>query len=177
MKIQIIGGSGTGKSTLGKYISEKEKIKWIDTDNYLWKDHSFTETFSIKERKEMYQKDIETHREYIASGSIFSWCPTGFNNRDLLVFLFLNEENRMNRLYMRENERNSQFWQNENGEDTNDFLEWCRTYLTAKDKNKMFTYADYAYQMKISKSPTLKLDGSLPLEELYAEILNFYKNK
>ena len=31
MKIQIIGGSGTGKSTLAKYISEKEKIKWIDT--------------------------------------------------------------------------------------------------------------------------------------------------
>ncbi|WP_211316722.1 shikimate kinase [Oceanobacillus arenosus] len=26
---------GTGKSTLARYISEKENIKWIDTDNYL----------------------------------------------------------------------------------------------------------------------------------------------
>ncbi|MDJ0333052.1 AAA family ATPase [Planococcus sp. S3-L1] len=177
MKVQIIGGSGTGKSTLGKFISEKEKVKWIDTDNYLWKDHSFTETFSIEERKKMYEKDIGTHKEYVVSGSIFSWCPAGFSNRDLLVFLFLDEKDRMNRLHRRETDRNSRFWQNEKGEDTNDFLEWCKTYLTAKDSNMLFTYADYAYQMEVSKSPILKLDGSLSLEELYAEILNFYKEK
>lgn len=46
MKVQIIGGSGTGKSTLAKFISEKENIMWIDTDRYLWKDESFTEKSS-----------------------------------------------------------------------------------------------------------------------------------
>lgn len=174
MKIQIIGGSGTGKSTLGKYISEKEQIKWIDTDNYLWKDNSFTENFSIEERKKMYQKDMEIHKEYVASGSIFSWCPDGFRNRDLLVFLFLDEKVRMDRLEKREIERKSQFWQTNTGENTNDFLEWCKTYLTATEKEMTGTYAEHAYQMELSKSPVLKLDASLSLEELHAEILNIY---
>jgi adenylate kinase family enzyme len=54
MKVQIIGASGTGKSTLAKYISEKENIKWIDTDYYLWKDDSFSEKNPIGKRIEMF---------------------------------------------------------------------------------------------------------------------------
>lgn len=173
MKIQIIGGSGTGKSTLGKYISEKEQIKWIDTDNYLWKDNFFTENFKVEERKEMYQRDMATYNEYVASGSIFSWDPDGFRNRDLLVFLFLDENVRMERLLKRESERKSQFWQMKTGENTNDFLEWCKTYLIATDKETIGTYAEHAYQMEVSKSPVLKLEASLSLDELHAKILKF----
>ena len=40
MKMQVIGASGTGKSTLCQYISEKTGDYWIDTDKYLWKDSS-----------------------------------------------------------------------------------------------------------------------------------------
>ncbi len=31
VRIQIIGGSGTGKSTLGAFIGQAEQIPWIDT--------------------------------------------------------------------------------------------------------------------------------------------------
>ncbi|MFE3976495.1 AAA family ATPase [Peribacillus simplex] len=173
MKVQIIGGSGTGKSTLAKFISEKEQIKWIDTDHYLWEDESFTRNNLIEKRNELYQKDMESCSDYVASGSIFSWCPTGFNNRDLLVFLFLDESIRMERLRNRELKRNvSEMWLDENGEYTSDFLEWCKTYRTKVDKSMAGTYAEQSYQMKLSKSPVLSLDSSRPLEELYAEILN-----
>ncbi|WP_312099246.1 AAA family ATPase [Niallia sp.] len=177
MRIQIIGGSGTGKSTLAKYISEKEKIKWIDTDNYLWKDDTFTENNPMEKRKEMYQKDINSNSSYVVSGSIFMWCPDGFSNRDLLVFLSLDEDIRMDRLRDRESKRNnlSKMWLDENGEYTNDFLEWCKTYWTAKEKSMAGTYAEQEYQMKISKSPVLKLDSSKSLDELYDEILNQLK--
>ncbi|MBH0156156.1 AAA family ATPase [Fictibacillus sp. 5RED26] len=170
MKVQIIGGSGTGKSTLAKYISEKEDIKWIDTDNYLWKDDSFLENNPIEKRVEMYQRDMFSNDSYIASGSVFMWCPEGFNNRHLLVFLSLDEEVRMQRLRNREIERNSQIWLDENGEYTNDFLEWCKTYWSEEDKKMAGTYGEQSYQMTISKSPVLKLNGSQPLDELYAEI-------
>lgn len=53
MKLQLIGASGTGKSTLGKYIAEKEQIKWIDTDDYLWKDEHFSENYPIDQRLKM----------------------------------------------------------------------------------------------------------------------------
>lgn len=86
MRIQIIGGSGTGKSTLGKWIGQQESIPWIDSDHYLWKDHTFTEKRSVAERYALYTPDIENHRQYVVSGSVFSWNPTGFDNRELLVF-------------------------------------------------------------------------------------------
>lgn len=57
MRIQIIGGSGTGKSSLAKYMSENEAIKWIDMDAFLWKNHSFTENNSIERRQELYQME------------------------------------------------------------------------------------------------------------------------
>lgn len=174
MKIQIIGGSGTGKSTLAKFISEKENIKWIDTDSYLWKDDSFTENNPIEKRIELYQNDMKSNSSYIASGSIFYWCPNGFSNRDLLIFLSLDEKVRMERLRNREIERNklNQMWLDENGEYTNDFIEWCKTYLSEEDKSMAGTYAEQSYQMEISKSPVLKLESSRPVEELYTEILN-----
>ncbi|WP_391205415.1 hypothetical protein [Psychrobacillus sp. L4] len=78
MKIQIIGGSGTGKSTLARFISEKENIKWIDTNNYLWTDDSFKENNPVEKRVEMHRKDMESGTSYVVSGSVFSWCSEGF---------------------------------------------------------------------------------------------------
>ena len=174
MKIQIIGGSGTGKTTLGKYIGEKEGLKWIDTDKYIWKDDVFTERYPVEERLEMYRRDMKSSDSYVASGSVYAWCKDGFSDRDVLVFLFLDEGLRFERLRAREAERNSQLSLDENGETTNEFLEWCQTYLTAADKEMVGTYAEHAHQMAISKSPVMKLDSSLPLEELHARIIEAY---
>lgn len=171
MKIQIIGGSGTGKTTLGKYIGEKEGLKWIDTDQYIWKNDAFIEDYPIEERLEMYRRDMESCVGYVASGSIYSWCKNGFGDRDLLVFLYLDEDLRLKRLRAREVQRQSQFSLDEKGEMTNEFLEWCQTYLIATDKEMVGTYAEHAHQMDISKSPVLKLDSSLSLEELHARIM------
>lgn len=173
MKIQIIGGSGTGKTTLGEYIGEKEGLKWIDTDKYIWKDDFFVEDYPVEERLKMYRKDMESCNGYVASGSIYSWCKNGFNDRDLLVFLYLDEDLRLERLRAREAQRQSQFSLDEKGEMTNEFLEWCQTYLTATDKEMVGTYAEHSHQMNIAKCPVLKLDSSLSLEELYSRIMEY----
>ncbi|WHY72052.1 AAA family ATPase [Fictibacillus enclensis] len=178
MKIQIIGGSGAGKSTLAQYISEKEKIKWIDTDQYLWKDDTFTENHPIEKRLDMYQKDMESSSSYVVSGSTYSWYPQGFCSRELLVFLSLNETIRLKRLRDRERQRENltkSWWLDENREYTNDFLEWCKTYYTATNKSSAGTYAQHAYLMRISKSPVLKLDSSQSVEKLYDETMKEYK--
>lgn len=173
MKIQIIGGSGTGKSTLAKYISEQEQVKWIDTDDYLWKDATFTENHPIEKRQQLYEQDSASGGSYVVSGSVFSWCPEGFSNRDLLVFLSLDETVRMERLRNREIERNGlqEMWLDENQAYTNDFLAWCKTYWTEEDEGMAGTYAEQSYQMELSASPVLKLDSSRPVEELYIEVL------
>jgi len=178
MKVQIIGGSGTGKSTLAKFISEKENSIWIDTDRYLWKDESFTENYPIEKRIEMYEKDMESNDEYVVSGSVFSWNPNGFSNRDLFVFLYLDEEMRMERLRKREIRRNNpkKTWTDEDGNNTNEFLEWCKTYLKEQDKTMIGTYAAQYYEMELAKSPIVKLDSSQTVEELYLAIKAWLKS-
>ena len=177
MKIQIMGASGAGKSTLAKYIGEKEQIKWIDTDRYLWKDDSFTENHPIEKRKELYRKDMASGGSYVVSGSIYSWCPEGFSNRDLLVFLSLDEKVRMERLRKREKARRGlrDIWLDENQAYTNDFIEWCKTYWTEEDKTMAGTYVEQFYQMELSVCPVLKLDSSRPIKELYVEVLKQFE--
>lgn len=173
MNIQIIGASGTGKSTLGNYIAEKEKMKWIDTDLYIWKNETFSEQHPIEQRLKMYDNDREKFNQFIVSGSVFSWNPTGFTDRDLLVFLTLDEEIRFQRLIQREIERGgeSSLRLDKHGNQTNDFLEWCKTYYTAKDSSAIGTLAEHNYQMLHSKSPVLKLDSNQPLDSLSRLIL------
>ena len=170
MRIQIIGASGTGKSTLGKYIADKEHIKWIDTDNYIWKNSGFEEIYALEEQMQMYTADITTFDSYIASGSVFGWYPNGFTNRDLLVFLSLDEAQRMDRLVQRERERGIELFLDEDGNYTNDFLAWCKTYYTDLNKDQTGTYAEHLHQIKISQSPVLKLDSSHSLATLYEQI-------
>jgi len=169
LRIQIIGGSGTGKSTLGEWMARHENIHWIDTDHYLWKDRTFTEKRSIAERYALYRSDIEQHRHYIVSGSVFSWNPDGFADRELLVFLRLDENTRMNRLIKREQERYPDF------NESNEFLDWCRTYLTATDPEMIGTFAEHRLQMEQSASPVIQIDATLSTDAMYKQIKSAYQ--
>lgn len=168
VRIQIIGGSGTGKSTLGAFIGQAEQIPWIDTDHYLWKDTTFTEKRDVSERFSMYEADILSYRDYVVSGSVFAWHPDGFTNRDLLVFLSLDESLRMERLIAREAARYPDF------SGSNEFLDWCRTYHTATDPKMIGTFAEHQLQMERSVSPVLSLDASIPTQLQYQKIMETY---
>lgn len=169
MRIQIIGGSGTGKSTLGKWIGQEEGIPWIDSDRYLWTDQTFTEKRTVDERYTLYDQDIKRHHQYVVSGSVFSWNPYGFPDRELLVFLTLDEETRMNRLIKREQARYPDF------SGSNDFLDWCRTYLTETDPTMIGTLAEHQLQMLLSRSPVIRIDAAQSTDEMYNQIKEQYQ--
>lgn len=169
VRIQIIGGSGTGKSTIGKWIGQQEDIPSIDSNHYLWKDQTFTEKRSIAERYALYTPDIENHQQYVVSGSVFSWNPDGFASRELLVFLRLDEDTRMERLIEREQERYPDF------NESNAFLDWCRTYLTATDPEMIGTYAEHRLQMEQSASPVIQIDAMLSTDAMYKQIKSAYQ--
>ena len=173
MKIQVIGAAGTGKSTLCKYISEKTGVYWIDTDKYLWKDSDFTENYPVEERLRMYNYDISNHQDYVVSGSIHSWHAKGFNDRELLVLLMLDEEIRMKRLYNREFSRFGERMLpgGDHYQLTCEFLDWCRTYLTA-DENALNSLACHALRLSEASCKTLILDGNQPIDNLCSYILN-----
>lgn len=55
----LIGMPGSGKTTLGKIISEKLKMEFIDTDNYIEKKMNLTVSDLFKNGEEYFRK-IET---------------------------------------------------------------------------------------------------------------------
>lgn len=175
MKIQVIGASGTGKSTLCKYISEKTGVYWIDSDKYLWKDRSFTENYPIEERFKMYNDNIANHHDYVVSGSVYSWNPEGFNDRELLVLLTIDEEIRMKRIYNREFSRFGERMLpgGDHYQLTCEFLDWCKTYLTA-DENAINSLASHMLRLREASCKTLILDGNQPVDALCACVLNAY---
>ena len=74
MKIVLLGYMGSGKSTLGKYISDKKKLTFIDLDTYIEKKEnmSIPEIFSRKgeiyfrKQEGVYLKEIlDTKSNYI----------------------------------------------------------------------------------------------------------------
>ena len=176
MKIQVIGAAGTGKSTLCKYISEKIGIYWIDTDKYLWKDSDFTEQYPIEERLRMYNYDIINHMDYIVSGSVHTWNPGGFNDRELLVLLKLDEEIRMKRLYDRELSRygDRMLPGGDHYHLTCEFLDWCKTYLT-EDENAANSLACHMRLLNEASCKTLIIDANQRLDVLSTRVLNAYR--
>lgn len=178
MRLQIIGAHGTGKSALAKYISEQRNIKWINTEHYEWQDQSCKQKNSLETRMALYEKDMTENKAYVASGSIFSWCESGFANRDVLIFLHLDETIRIQRLREHEVRRvgEQHMRLGDDGLYTNEFLENCKAYKTPADRNVFGSYADHLHQMEVSKSPVLRLDSDRPLEVLYLKILKVFSH-
>ncbi len=178
MKIQVIGASGSGKSTLCKYIGEKAGIYWIDTDRYLWKDADFTMNHSVEERLRMYRTDMSSHDDYVVSGSVHTWNPQGFGDRELLVLLFLDEEIRMRRLYDREFVRFGERMLpgGDHEQDTREFLNWCKTYLTA-DENAVCSLACHRHFLREAKCKTLELDANQSVDVLCRLVIKEFRRE
>ncbi|AUF83324.1 hypothetical protein CXP39_00675 [Mesoplasma syrphidae] len=173
MKIQIIGASATGKTTLAQYIAEKHNIKWIDTDSYYWKSGT-NETVknTVEEKIALYKQDTENIDSYIVAGSTYSWYKEGFADVDLLVFLYLDEETRMQRLIEREIARYGKdaLEIDENDNYTNEFIEWSRRYYTNLNPNEGGTYLAHTREMNNKKCQVLKLNSIRETKYKYKKI-------
>ena len=73
--IHIYGASGSGTSTLGRFIAEQLGYAFMDTDDYFWLP---TKPMYIKkrekaERLQMMEKDILNSDKVVISGSLVDW--------------------------------------------------------------------------------------------------------
>ncbi|MDN5285916.1 MAG: hypothetical protein JWR38_2190 [Mucilaginibacter sp.] len=107
MKIHIIGASCAGSTTLGNALAQHFNYPLFDSDNYFWE--ASNPPFTIKRnpdlRNTMIAHDIAQHENWILSGSLVNWGPVWFNMFNLVVFLYIPHDIRMQRLKNREQER------------------------------------------------------------------------
>ena len=106
MKIHILGASGSGTTTLGQALG-RHGWKHLDADDYYWEptDPPFQQKVSPSIRNERITEDFNAASQVIISGSMFSWGEHWKRAFDLVVFIQINSEIRMERLKVGEVER------------------------------------------------------------------------
>ncbi len=107
MRIHILGASGSGTTTLGQHLYERTGIPHFDSDYYYWLPTSppFLEKRDPAERLALLRKDLTGLKSYLLTGSVIQWGDALKSEFDLVIFLHVPPEIRLERLRRRELER------------------------------------------------------------------------
>lgn len=130
--IHIFGASGSGTTTIAKAVCNQLGCKHFDSDDYYWLQSR--EPFTVKrpqdECLEMMRKDLGNDEQWILSGSIANWGNSLIPFFDLVVFAYVPQDVRIERLRKREYERygDSMLSGGRRYEATEEFLKWAQSY-------------------------------------------------
>ena len=104
--IHIYGASGSGTSTLGRYIGEKLGYFFMDTDDYFWlpTNPPYTQKRDKVFRLEMMRHDLDLTDKAVISGSLVDWGDELIPLFTLAVRLETDTKLRIQRLKKRERE-------------------------------------------------------------------------
>ena len=90
-RIQILGASGTGTSTLGRAMADAWSVPFHDTDEYFWAptEPPYTQPRPKADRLALMEAMFLPHRAWVLSGSLMGWAEPVLPQLDLAVFLTL----------------------------------------------------------------------------------------
>jgi len=170
--IHILGASGSGTSTLGKALSERFNMHWIDTDNIVLEptDPPFQVNRPVKERARLLDEAMRANPNCVVSGWLGDWGISFMPRFNLLIWLHTPTELRIERSKAREAAQfgarilpGGDMYRNHQ-----EFLDWAGRY----DDGGM-DIRSYAWQkewLEQATCPVMELDGSKQLDALVAEI-------
>ncbi|MBH1940853.1 AAA family ATPase [Mobilitalea sibirica] len=175
-KIHILGASGSGTTTLGEELSKKLGYQHIDTDNYFWvpTDPPFQVKRDTKDRQELLMKELKNHSNWILTGSLCGWGDIFIPMFDLVVYLWIPADLRLNRLHVREAKRYGKDAVMEGGchyEKTKVFLDWASKYDTGGMEVRSRVLHDHWLQSLTC--PVIRLEGDLTVEDRVRKVEDF----
>ena len=132
-RIHITGASGSGTTTLGKIIGRLFDYRHFDSDNYFWTptEPPYEKPRLIPLRQQLLKKDLDSCDRWVLSGSVCYWGDFITEYLDLVIFLYVPTDVRIERLKKRELERygiQTQTPGNYLYDKTKAFLEWAGSY-------------------------------------------------
>lgn len=163
-RIHIMGASGSGTSTLGKALAEVLPHNSLDTDDYFWIS-KFTKQRSIPDRIEMLKNDLSCSKQWVLSGAVVKWGECLESYFDLVIFLWVPTEIRLERLQQREINRYGEevLPGGSKYEQSQAFLEWATLYDNAgvEVRSKVL----HEKWMAGLSCPILRIEGDYSVEE------------
>ena len=130
--IHIYGASGSGTSTIGRFISDKAGYFFMDTDDYFWEETNppFQIKRNISDRIALMKNDIERHEKVVISGSLVGWGDELIPLFTLAIRVATDTAIRIDRLKKRERERfgSRVDFGGDMYESHQEFLDWAASY-------------------------------------------------
>lgn len=175
-KIHIMGASGVGTSTLGQQLAKVLPHVQLDSDDYFW-EYKYTKQTEINDRLTRLKQDLDYKESWILSGAVCGWGDGLRAYFDLVIFLWIPQEIRLNRLRGREYDRYGDdiLPGGKKYEANQTFMEWAALYDTAgvEVRSKML----HEEWMSVLKCPVLRIEGDLTAQERVEVVLNYLKSK
>lgn len=176
-RIHILGASGSGTTTLGKFLSHNLNCKHFDTDEYFWEptDPPFQKKRDIEERKRLLRDKLAGNKEWILSGSLCGWGDEFIPCFDLVVYLWIPQDIRISRLIDRERGRYGKEIEAGGAMHAShlEFVEWASKYDSG-DIN-MRSRALHKEWLGKLKCNVLRIEEDITLEEKLKRVLEVIK--
>ncbi|WP_049732435.1 AAA family ATPase [Rhizobium ecuadorense] len=173
VRIHVMGASGSGTTSLGLALADRLDIAHLDTDDFFWlpTDPPFTMPRDADQRIQQLLEQTGRPGGWVLSGSALKWGGPLEPLYDLIVFLRIEPELRMMRIRARETARYGT--RIEPGGDmevkSGQFLEWAASYDTAGPERR--SLAAHEQWLETQTAPVLRLDSSLEIDELAAQVV------
>ncbi|MDH6250294.1 adenylate kinase family enzyme [Chryseobacterium sp. H1D6B] len=178
MKINIIGASVSGTTTLAERIAVHLGFVHLDSDEYFWEktEEPFEKRRDPELRNSLLDAAIESNMDIVLSGPFFHWNDDFTDVFNLVIFLYVPQDIRMNRLRRREYERYG------DAVETNElkkmkyqaFMEWAASYDDPlfESTRTLHQQREWLDSLQI---PILKIEGNYLLEPSTAVCLDKIK--
>jgi len=172
-RINIIGGSGSGTSTLGKTVAKALAVPSFDSDDYYHAptDPPFQKPRPAGERYGLICRDLRPDQNWVLSGGIDGWHPLPKLDFTCVVFLYVPTPVRIERLRLRERARFGA--RIEAGGDMHDthkeFIEWASRYDEGDVEGK--TLARHETYLSNQRCTILEYRGVYTMPDITEDVL------
>ena len=171
--LHIYGASGSGTSTLGRYLAEQFQYAFLDADDYFWlpTDPKFTTKRPIEQRVPLIRQDIAAAKNgAVLSGSLVGWGDALIPDFTLAVRVVTDTPTRLARIKQREYARfgvrilpGGDMYDHHQA-----FLQWAAGYDDGGlDTRSAVLHNEWQKQLAC---PILTVDGTAPLAETAARV-------
>jgi adenylate kinase family enzyme len=173
-RIHTFGASGAGVTTLGRALADALAAPHHDTDDYYWHPTAppYRDKRDVADRLRLMREIFLDRPDWVLSGSLDDWGGAVVPLFDLVVFVRVPTEVRLQRLRDREARRFGLAETSPGGwrhKETEEFIEWASHYDDGTREGRHLSR--HLKWLDSLTCPVRRVDGTRPIPDLVDEII------